>query len=168
MCHAVVQGHNAHQGFGQRHHDLEKHLEGGAAVDDGRFLHLGGDAVGEEGPADDEVIGGDACGDDQGPAGVQEAQVFHRQVGGDHAAAEIHGEGDEEHHDVPPYEVALGQGVGRRKGQGQVEQGAEDGVEDGVQVAGDDAVVLEHRFVGVQGGRFGVEPDLSRRHQVGV
>ncbi len=129
------------------------------AIDGGGFHETLGDAR-EEGAGKDHVEDADGAGENHGPAGVVEAQVFDEKKVGDHTAAEEGGEDDHHGDEVASPETFAGQGVGGHTGEDDVDEGADDSVVEGVAVGDPDGGVGEDLFVGLEIEALGKEPDL--------
>src|SRR5699024_4934809 len=122
------QADGGQHGLGDGHHDLEEDGPLGGAVDAGGLNDLVGDRVAEEGPGDGDVEAGHRQGQDQGPDGVCQVEdlgVDH--VGGRHAAAEDHGDKDQDGQEVVELVLTAGQDVAHDGGQQYAQDGADGG-----------------------------------------
>ena len=150
MNHAV-HDHNGHDGAAQGDDHLDEDGPLGCAVDLGGLQQLPGDVVLKEVPHEDHVAHGHGSRQEQGPHTAQQAGLLDDQVGGDQAAAEVHGD-DEEQADVfAPGQVLDAQRIGHQKDHDHRVDGADDGVLDAVEEAGEQCAVCEHRLVALQG-----------------
>ena len=162
MIHRVKQTDDGDDGGGVGQHDAQEKADVVAAVDVSRFLQFVGDAGGEKRAGDDQIPGGNGARKHQRPHGVEQFQVFHQQIGGDHAAAKEHGE---EHH--PVERRAQGEGAAReheraRHRQSQVDAGAQHGIKNGVEVAAPQRVVFYHALKPLGVEALGQEQHAAR------
>ena len=151
MTHSVQQHVYRQDGHRQGDHHPNEELEVVAAVDASAFQNLLGDRGLEVGAGDDQVPHGDGRGQQDGPHGVQHAQVAHQQVGGDHAAVKQHGKREEHHNGVASRQVFPGKGIGRQHRKHQVDHRAHHCVHNGVPEAQGQQVVVKDHFVAAQG-----------------
>lgn len=121
VAHRVKESEHGHNGLGQGNHDLPEDGGFAGAIDGGGFHETLGDAR-EEGAGKDHVEDADGAGENHGPAGVVEAQVFDEKKVGDHTAAEEGGEDDHHGDEVASPETFAGEGVGGHTGEDDVDE----------------------------------------------
>ena len=141
MPHRVEQADRGQHRHAQRQHHLPQHQRRGGAVDQRRLLQALRDGV-EEVAHDQHPPRVDELRNHQRPQGVVQAGVAHYQVGRDQAAVEQDGEEHEHRDRLPPRHATLGQGVGERCREQQVQRRAHHHPEQGHAVGSDDRAAL--------------------------
>ena len=165
MPHRVEQADRGQHRQAQRQHHLPQHHRRRGAIDQRRLLQALRDGV-EEIAHDQHPPRIHELRDHQRPQGVVQAGVAHHQVSGNQAAAEENGEKHEHGDWRAPRHAALGQGVGERRREQQVQRRAHHHPEQGHAVRADDRAALgEDRLVGaeVEGLRYQHQPAAPRR-----
>ena len=119
-------------GLQQRHHNLQQNPEFSRPVNLGRLRELVWNRVGDKGAENDHVPRVHQIGPD-----VHQVVVFQMQhLGVDHvgcnsAAAEYHGEEQEEGEQIPVFEVLAGKRVGKQRHDSQRQRGSDHGAGNG-------------------------------------
>ena len=142
----VEQCHGGNDGLGQGDGDAPEHTPQVQAVDLAGFFQLTGESE-EEGTHQDDVVGGDHAGQDEGCHGIAQTQGNHQNVVGDHAAAKVHRENDELVDGLAAVQLRLGKGIGQQGAEQQSADRANDGVHNGVAVIGDELAVGDDVFI---------------------
>ena len=155
-------------GHGQGDNHADKGAELGRAVDLSRLHQVVGNAVLEVVAHDDHIAHPHAAGEKQGPHTANQVGLLDNQVGGDHAAAEVHGDDEKDIEELPSRQILLGQGVGGDVQHHHGENGADDGVLHRVEEARHDLRVGKHRLIAVQGKAAGQQERFARVHVIGV
>lgn len=119
----IEQGDGGDGRQGQRQHDPHEDSEVIASVDLGGLLQTVRQRL-EEVAHDNHVEGIDGNREDQGPVRVDQADAFDDQEGGDHSAAEQHGEDDDEINGIAGRQVSPGQAVGHQRGKQHTDYGS--------------------------------------------
>ncbi len=127
-----------------------------------------GDAVLEIVAHDDHVAHRHAAGQKQRPHIADQAGLLHHQIGGNQAAAKVHGDDEEQAQEFPPGQVLLGHGVCGDVEHDHRENGADGGVQHGVQETGDNGFLRENRLVAIQGEAAGQQEGLARVNIIGI
>ena len=122
------QANGSQSRLGQRQHDAPEAAERRAAVDGGGLEQFVRNA-GEEAAHQDRVVSRDTARDDDGQHVVHKAQILDGQVGGDHAAAEHHGEQDQAAHQNMAGHILLDQDISAHGDDEQAGGGAHNGGE---------------------------------------
>ena len=165
MPHRVEQADGGQHRQAQRQHHLPQHHRRGGAVDQRRLLQALRDRE-EEIAHDQHPERVDELWNHQRPQGVVEAGVAHHQVGRNQAAVEQDGKEHEHRDRRAPRHAALGQGVGERRREQQVQRRAHHHPEQGYAVGADDRAALgENGVVGaeIEGLRNQHQAAASRR-----
>ncbi|MNC33889.1 hypothetical protein D3C75_822990 [compost metagenome] len=152
--HSVEKPEGGHSRKRQGQHNPEQHPHIIAAVDPGGILQSVGDVL-EEVFQHDQVEGADGIGNHQGPQGIGQMQRLHHEVGGNHPAAEQHGEQDSQQNHLPAPELGFGQRVRHQRGEQEVDEGAQHRNINGNQHAPEQRVRGKDIAVGGQGPLLG-------------
>ena len=90
--------------------------------------------------------------------------LFHNQVGGNQAAAEVHGNKKVNVDDLPSRELFFAYKIGCGNGEAEVEQGAKHRVKQGIGVSPPDAGFIKGHLVGFQRKALDPEDDIAFDH----
>ena len=160
--------HDREDRGGQRDDHRKEDAEVAGPVDARGFLQGAGDAVFKIVACDDGVAHSDAAGQEHGPDGLHDPGLLHDQVGGDQAAAEVHGDNEEDADQLPS-----GHFLHRKRIRYQIDQrhrvnGADHGVQDAVAITAHDVGLGKHRLVSVKGKLAGQQEGLAGVHIVRI
>ena len=156
--HELPQGQDRHHRHAHRQQDLEEVEHFAGAVHVRGLPQVIGDAL-VVGAGDDHVPDAEGAGQDDGPHGIQQAQVVDQQVSGDQAAVEEHGDDEQGVEDFLALEVGQGHGVGCQHGDSHRNKGKQQRIDNGVFKAGPDLGVGCDPLVSGEGPLAEVEGD---------
>lgn len=139
-----VHGDDGDDGRGQRQRNLEEEVQIAASVNLRRFAQFFWQRAAEVGANQDDVVHRYRAKQNDAQPRVGQVQRPHHRIGGNQAAAEIHGEHQKAGHEAATHQIAPRKHIAAGDAHGKAQERGAYRVKDGVGVAGEDAAVLEH------------------------
>ena len=161
MEHAEVQGNGCNNGCRDGPIDFKEDGDIVGAVNTRGLLKSVRDGL-EVGAHKDHVPDIHQIGDNVYPEGVGQAQVADKEVGGDQAAAEVHGYQAEEGIEFPARQILTGETKGQGAGDHQAARRADKGAGEGYAVCPPNGGVGKHLPIVCKGGNTGVYGDAAQ------
>jgi len=160
LSNTVEEGDGCKDGHGGRDDDLKEDLQVAGTIDESSLFQRAGDGI-VVGHDEDGIIYAEQAGDDVNEEVINEAQSLNVQVYRNHTAAEVHGEGEDQHVDFTAHDPALAQTISDNAGEEDVSNGTDDGTGNRNAKTGEGTLVGEDELEVLKGPLTGPEEQRS-------